>query len=300
MTFESWYDKRGKSLSFSMRKIFSFILPIVVIAILGFGYANRTRIREAIDLAQRPSLPTAETYDDVRKTPTSSSNIRVYPGDLPQEGMGDRDAFDMPDVSPSEEGLEEVLPAEKRLAVPFMSQAPHANWDMPYQEACEEASIAMVAGYYRGERDAYSADDADKVILDLVSFETDKMGFGPDMTADETVRTIEAYYPDLFAEVVPVSDVDKIKRLIAKGIPVIIPADGKALPNPNFRNGGPVYHMLVIVGYSNGMFITNDPGTRKGEAFLYEEDDLFSCIHDWNDGDVPNGDRVMIVVRKRG
>ena len=35
------------------------------------------------------------------------------------------------------------LPEEINLPVPFTPQAPHANWELPYQEACEEAAVLM-------------------------------------------------------------------------------------------------------------------------------------------------------------
>src|SRR3989344_4828168 len=37
--------------------------------------------------------------------------------------------------------------AEVNLKVPFTSQAPTGNWDLPYQEACEEASALMAIRY---------------------------------------------------------------------------------------------------------------------------------------------------------
>ena len=38
------------------------------------------------------------------------------------------------------------------LAVPFQPQAPYADWSLPYKEACEEASVTMVAYYYGGQK----------------------------------------------------------------------------------------------------------------------------------------------------
>ena len=187
------------------------------------------------------------------------------------------------------------LPDEKLLAVPFMSQAPLLNWDAVHEEACEEASMIMVRSYFNGERDEIASSTAEMRIQSLIDFETDK-GYGVDVTAAETVKIIESRWPDLFADVFPVTSIDEIKRFIANGIPVLIPANGKTLPNPNFKNGGPVYHMLVVRGYTQDSFITNDPGTRKGENFLYHFQDLMNSIHDWNGGDVPHGAQVMVVV----
>jgi hypothetical protein len=89
---------------------------------------------------------------------------------------------------------------------------------------------------------------------------------------------------------------DDIKRFIANGQPVLAVADGKVLPNPHFRNDGPVYHALIIRGYTEIEFITNDPGTQFGRGFKYKYEDLLNAIHDWNSGDVKDGKKVILVV----
>jgi hypothetical protein len=242
------------------RPLFAALAILVVAG--AFAFAFRGSLRSAYREATAPVLPTEEAYEFIH---------------VPEES----------------------LPVEKRLAVPFTSQAPHANWDMPYQEACEEASLLMVAAYYAGESGVIPPNEADKQILDIVAFQEKELGFYKDTTAAETAEIIEARYPDLRADVLPLEGAEQIKQFIAQGIPVIIPADGKTLPNPNFRNGGPLFHMLVVRGYTPTQFITNDPGTRLGENFLYTYDGLLDSVHDWNDGDVPNGDRVILVVRPR-
>ena len=61
-----------------------------------------------------------------------------------------------------------------------------------------------------------------------------------------------------------------------------MPADGHKLNNPYFSNDGPDYHMLVIKGYSEDHFITNDPGTSWGAEFVYTSENLFYSIAEWN------------------
>ena len=88
-----------------------------------------------------------------------------------------------------------------------------------------------------------------------------------------------------------------IKTALNKGYPVILPAHGKELLNPNFRNGGPEYHMLVIKGYkADGSWIVNDPGTRNGPDYIYPHDRLLIANHDFNATDMKLGAKVMIVV----
>ena len=270
------------------------------------AYANRVAIRDWIEVASRPALPVEVGYQEAAGSgdrgtgnadmpsawKTTSSITAGSAARQPSSGASSTDA------DPSTWRTDGVLPEEKRLSVPFIPQAPRQIWDALHEEACEEASMLMVRAYFDGERGAVASSTADERILSLVDFETD-LGYGIDVTAEEAVEIIEARWPDLDAAVVLMIGPDIVKRFVASGIPVILPVDGKTLPNPNFRNGGPVYHMLVVRGYTADRFITNDPGTRKGEDFLYTYDGLLNAVHDWNGGDVPNGDRVMVVVRPK-
>lgn len=259
------------------RRIFFFIGLIACATIAGgfLAYQYRIAFRDWMHEAQKPALPIAEPY-----VPSSSR-------------VGDS----IPPAASSTEASDRV--AQKLLDVPFTSQAPHANWDDPYQEACEEASVIMAAAYYRGERGVIDPDDANRRILGLIETEESVYGYGQDITAQQTAELINGEFPDLRARVFAIRSAEDIISSLAHGVPVIVPADGKTLPNPNFRNGGPRYHMLVVIGYTETHFITNDPGTRLGKEFLYVREDLLSSIHDWNDGDVPNGARVGVAVEAR-
>ncbi len=199
------------------------------------------------------------------------------------------------DPTESEEGdVAEEIPAQFNLAIPFTPQAPHANWALPYQEACEEASAYMVSGYYTGmESGLIDADIADAELLELVAFEQDFLGIYLDTTALETVNFIDAFYQyGSFFELDPT--VEEIKAEIAAGRPVIVPAAGKLLGNPFFSGDGPLYHMFVIKGYTENAFIVNDPGTRNGESFVYDIDVIMNAMGDWNGGSPESGAKVVI------
>jgi hypothetical protein len=277
-----------------MTRVRKVLIAFAILVIMGgvSGYLGRGWIRDRMHEASQPPLPPEETYEEQEER----ANLPAA-GDL--EGH-----VSPPTILPAEQSVEdadsddvEILP-EKLLAVPFTSQAPFKEWDELHEEACEESSVIMVAGYYRGDRGAYEPEEAEAMILELVAF-AEENGFDIDTTAEETAELVELFYPDLEADVVPMTGPESVKRYISQGIPVILPAYGKALPNPNFRNGGPLYHMLVVRGYTEDRFITNDPGTRLGEKFLYTYGGLLDAVHDWNNGDVPNGERVMLIVRRR-
>ena len=81
---------------------------------------------------------------------------------------------------------------------------------------------------------------------------------------------------------------------------MIVPAAGQMIENPHFKTPGPLYHMVVVIGFDDvkNLFITNKPGTRSGGSFAYDQQKLFAAIHDWNNGDVLHGEKKMIVVGK--
>jgi uncharacterized protein YvpB len=139
-----------------------------------------------------------------------------------------------------------------------------------------------------------STDAADKEIVELVNFE-ESHGYKVDVTVNELNQIAKDFYGMNSGRVVIGFSIEDIKKEIAKGHPVIIPAAGKLLENPNFKNGGPNYHMLVITGYDQANFITNDPGTRKGYGYKYDFDLLFSAIHDWNSENISNGAKSYLV-----
>lgn len=185
------------------------------------------------------------------------------------------------------------IPRKKIIKVPFTTQAPLVNWDETHEEACEEASLIMVKHFLRNTN-IESPESADKEILDLIHFE-EQNNYQPDVTTTELNEIARKYYGINSGRVQQNISIDDIKREVAAGKPVIVPAAGKILPNPNFRNGGPVYHMLVIRGYDADGFTTNDPGTRKGEYFRYSFEELYNAIHDWDPDDIMAGGKNMLV-----
>ena len=72
-----------------------------------------------------------------------------------------------------------------------------------------------------------------------------------------------------------------------------------ALINPNFTGNGPLYHMLVIKGFVDDKFITNDPGTRNGADFVYTEANLMNSIADWDkEKALTIGPKIGLILRE--
>ena len=272
----------------------SIITALFLIIILGTGgFVFRGELRNLLDfnkIAEQASLPEETTVDEAQ----NQDEVIAEEANTNNEVATDDSSEDSEQEVLGAATQKKPLPAEINLKVPFTPQAPHANWELPYGEACEEASALMV--YYYFEKKTFSKESADKEIKKLVDFQSKKYGFYKDSTADETARFIKDYWKYKKVRVIPAS-IDAIKQELAAGRPVIIPAAGRLLGNPNFRRPGPLYHMLVVKGYTkDGKFITNDPGTRNGANFVYDQKVLMNAIHDWNGGDVNNGKKVIIVV----
>jgi hypothetical protein len=188
------------------------------------------------------------------------------------------------------------LPKQVLLSVPFTPQAPHANWNPPFDEACEEAALLMVEKYLSGEK--LVADTAAEEIQKLVEWQKEN-GYPLDIPAKKVAEVAEQYFLRK-AAVYSHDDVsvENIKHLLALGHPVILPAAGQLLQNPYFSGEGPPYHMLVIIGYKGDDFITNEPGTRRGEQYLYPQEKIISVIHDWTGSKqtIRSGKKAMVVI----
>lgn len=188
-----------------------------------------------------------------------------------------------------------ALAREVNWDVPFTPQAPLAVWDELHEEACEEASVEMVLKYFRGEKIS-SVADAEKDIRNLVK-KNEALGFTVDDTAEQVRSLILAEEPALKVKLIKDPKMEDLKNELSAGALVIVPAAGRELKNPYFQIPGPRYHMLVLRGYtSDDYVITNDPGTKRGEQYVYRWSRLSEAMHDWNDGDVEHGARVAISV----
>ncbi|MFA6228367.1 MAG: C39 family peptidase [Patescibacteria group bacterium] len=195
------------------------------------------------------------------------------------------------------------MPKSYQLNVSFAQQAPFANWDALHEEACEEASMIMADRFYKTQ--PLDESIMEEEIQKLVKWESGK-GYQVDLTAEETVTVLQLYF-GLKAEIVSEVTTERIKTEIFKGRLVLIPAAGRLLGNPNFKAPGPIYHMLVIKGWTGSEFVTNDPGTRKGNGYRYGYATLLNAVHDWNpllaadgmtDAEMIQGRKVMIVVSR--
>jgi len=122
-------------------------------------------------------------------------------------------------------------------------------------------------------------------ILNAVAWQEENWGGHYDLPVEKVVELAKEYFKIEKVKVIyNIESVKQIKEKIAAGNLVLVPAAGRLLDNPYYRQPGPVYHMLVLKGFDKKGIITNDPGTKRGEDFRFKEDNLWLAIHDWPAG----------------
>ena len=107
----------------------------------------------------------------------------------------------------------------------------------------------------------------DAEILKLIEWENKTFGYYEDTTAAEIARILREYFGHKNVEVRYDFTIEDIKSEVASGHPVILPAAGRLLGNPNFRRPGPLYHALVIKGFTKNKIITND--RERGTTIIF-------------------------------
>ena len=247
-------------------------LLVIVLVFLGLGsftYAFRFKFYEWQKDRIVAELPTPISAKDIK-------GAQGKPVTPTPPAIGWPTAPPPPEITPPTPA---ALPTEINLAVPFTPQAPYGVWDEFHNDACEEASVLMVARFWQN-KPILGPDDVEKELQEIRSFEEKTFGFSQDTNAAETAKILTDYHHLSGVSVVYDFTLDDLKRELLSGHPVIIPAAGRELHNPFYKQPGPVYHMLVIKGVTaDGKFITNDPGTKRGANFVYGQDTLYNSIN---------------------
>ncbi len=157
------------------------------------------------------------------------------------------------------------LPTNFFLDVPFVMQAPFANWD-EHNESCEEAGLLLANYFYKNEK--LSKDVANEELKEMVVFQKNNYGAELDIYAVEMAKLATDFYgydkPRVFK-----ATKQNIVQEIVNGNPVIVPTTAAFLkPEKNdYPEMG--YHVVVIVGYDETGYIVHDPGTYTGENTHY-------------------------------
>jgi len=266
------------------KNILTLALSVGIIAIVFLSFKSMSNKSSLPDLVQSQPAPTASTSSVTTPIATSTAPTPIVKPVAPATSTPASPLFILENA-------------------PFTSQAPFGNWADPIeQNGCEEASALMAISWARGQ--TFTKDEALKQIIASSDYTLKKYGAYLDVSAQDTVNWIIKdffNYPNAeFRKDIKIADI--ISEL-KKGNVVITPMNGQILPNPNYTAPGPGEHMLLIRGYdeAKNQFITNDPGTRKGELFRYDIPTFYAAIRDYPSGfKEPNSGRNknMIVVWK--
>lgn len=261
------------------RQVLGLGITALVIGVSAWAFLNRHDITRSLE---RVALPEETRYQQLSTSPA-----------VPHASIAGATKKPITTALP----VQTNLPGAINLAIPFTSQAPSGKWDPPFKEFCEEASVLMAMRYVQNKPITGPA-DATAGMLAIHDFEVKEFGYYQDTTAEQTAQIFQKYFKYTKVKVLPNPTVADIKRALADGKPVIVPAAGRRLGNPYYTPPGPLYHMLVIKGYTTkNQFITHDPGTRRGADYLYNANVLMNAMHDWQaDGNVEAGRKVVLIV----
>lgn len=187
------------------------------------------------------------------------------------------------------------VPDSYLLDIPFTSQAPTGDWSAPFGEACEEAILVMVSHWKAGT--GFSASQVESEIYNIVDWENTVYGKNEDTSVNETANTAEQLL-GLNVHTSRTVTIKRLKQLISEGKPVMVPVFGQAIGNVHYSNNGPLYHMVLLIGYDGDEFITHDPGTRYGASYRYNVNTFYDAIHDLTDpeSNIAQGEKAIVIV----
>jgi len=224
---------------------------------------------------------------------TKWQEIRTHGGTAPEAVS--MESVETPAIAEDVTAVTPEIPVALNLEMTFYSQAPFGNWDYPWQEACEEASVLLVANEYNKMN--LTRESFNDELLRLVDWEKVYFGSYEHTTVAQTAEMLKLQY-GLNSIIHEDPSFEDVQKIVANGHLIVAPFAGKLLGNPNFRNGGPNYHMLVIKGYNSEkmQIITSDVGTRNGENYVYAWETIALALHDWHDTDITLGKKLLIEV----
>lgn len=232
-------------------------------------------------LGKRSQVPSPTAGESIAPLPSLAQSPTPSPSPSPTLSPSSIASIPLPiDASPAPIAIPE---SALITDVPFIPQAPHKNWDAIHEETCEEAAVLTVVHYWEGQRQP-NPDEIETELQNLIAWEQRVLGLYEDTTASQTARILSEYFDyGGRVRVFDLESLEDIKREVAAGRPVIVPAAGRLLGNRHFKVPGPIYHMVVVIGYDKDEIITNDPGTQFGEAFRYPATTFWNAVHDFVD-----------------
>lgn len=281
-----------------MRYFYIFLGAVFLGFIFFFFLENREEQYNIEDVAISDyEIKEGEGVGDVVRSPLSgASDTNTEELQMDVEGKDERISENDKNSEKESEDSSLNIPDKMKIDVPFTSQAPYAIWDEKHEEACEEASLIMMKYYLKNEN--LTKEKAENEIQAMIDFQIQEYGDFRDSNAQQMMEIAEKFLGMNNLRVVYDFSKEDIKKELAKGNPVIVPAAGRVLNNPFYTPPGPLYHAIVLTGYDGDNIITNDPGTKRGKNFNYNISVVYEAAHDFpgSKENILNGRKAMIVV----
>mgnify|MGYP000207978315 CR=1 FL=1 len=171
-----------------------------------------------------------------------------------------------------------------RIPVPFTSETPEGSWARPWNNACEEASIAMVEAWYRNKT-TITTKEAVSAMRAMFNWEDAHIGGNANTDASQTLAIIQAK-ASFSARVVRNPTLDELKEELRNGRPIISLHFGYELNNPLHRwaRNGSYYHMMVLVGFDEHTqeFLVHDTALEDGLDYRYSYATILKSLHDYD------------------
>lgn len=121
----------------------------------------------------------------------------------------------------------------------------------------------MAYAYFSGHVEStLDPEFVEKEITRLTEWQREEFGYYFDSDVAETAQMLREVY-GLKTNIVTNYTEEDLKNALSENKVLIYFGAGRMLGNPYYRSPGPLYHVLVIKGYNDTKFITNDPGTKN-------------------------------------
>ncbi len=197
------------------------------------------------------------------------------------------------------------IPKEKILDIKFYAQAINWNFDPPYLNFCEEASILNWYYYLVWKRPSLS--DYDKDLWKMKKYEDKNFEWWYRHTSlQESKKLLKAFQwenEEVFAEIIENPTIEIIKENIAKWNPILIPTYWKWLKNIHFTWGWATYHNLLIKWYKDDIFVTNEVWTSRWNNYEYNQKLIIDNIFNYDPKLFPNrfkeGKKEIMILYKK-
>ncbi|MBP7134206.1 C39 family peptidase [Patescibacteria group bacterium] len=167
----------------------------------------------------------------------------------------------------------------KLIPVPYVSQIPTGAWVLPWSQACEEASAAMVEGFYARKKSIPVSESVARM-KEIFDWEKDHFPSIEDTDAVQTKRFIDELPLAFKTTIKRNPTLKEIQRELDKDQPVIALVNMYTLYQASIKRDS--YHVLVITGYDDKkkQFIFQDPARSYEKTHSY--DITMSALHDYN------------------